>query len=37
MAKIWVAAGVIAAELGVLVWLVGEHAWHWLASYGGAI
>ena len=37
MAKIWVAAGVIPAELAVLVWLVGEHAWHWLGSYSGAI
>jgi len=33
--KVWAATGMIAAELAVLLWQVGEHAWRALAVYPG--
>jgi hypothetical protein len=32
MAKVWVAAGVIGADLAALVWLIGSHTVEWMAS-----
>jgi hypothetical protein len=34
MRKIWTALVAAAVEGVALVWLVGEHAWHWLALIG---
>ena len=33
VAKLWGLAGLLAVEMLVLGWLVGEHAWVWLIGW----